>query len=483
MALDLDLSGLREQLAMANMVPGQSTPVVDNAVSGNVPQTLSVPGIVPKTNNAIAPTESGGIWDKIKGVVSKDKLPMVGMLLSQYGAAMSAPPEQRGAILARIPGNIALIKVAQEKAKRDAEKAKRDELAQQLAVKKLFAPKYASQWFTDKQGNYKQFEEGQSPPPGFRPTNEKEVNVPKLQPYFDENGKKRYGYLDSSGIPHPVGGAETKEPTLKLTSDEEGNTSYAVPYPGMPGPKQASAPIDPQAVDYVAKIFNQTGEMPAMGMGAADFRKAVLSRAAQLAGFEGTSPNDVIQNKAFYSSLKSGLTQLEKQKTMVSAFTDNFDRNLQLAKEASTKLDRTGVPIFNAWLNAGRRSVTGLPELSAFDTYIKTAINEFTRITTTANAGNTQMAEQEIAKVEKLLNAAQTPEQFDAVLVAMENETKNRMKSFDSAIKIKRDQIRELSTPGGNRSKGGSATQTKTTDIKQMTNQELIDAYKRAKGF
>jgi hypothetical protein len=169
MALDLDLSGLREQLAMANMVPGQSTPVVDNAMSGNVPQTLSVPGIVPTTNKAIAPTEGGGIWDKIKGVVSKDKLPMVGMLLSQYGAAMSAPPEQRGAILARIPGNIALIKVAQEKAKRDAEKAKRDELAQQLAVKKLFAPKYASQWFTDEQGNYKQLEEGQPSPPGWVP--------------------------------------------------------------------------------------------------------------------------------------------------------------------------------------------------------------------------------------------------------------------------------------------------------------------------
>ena len=45
------------------------------------------------------------------------------------------------------------------------------------------------------------------------------------------------------------------------------------------------------------------------------------------------------------------------------------------------------------------------------------------------------MAEAEVRKVERLLSAAQTPEQVEAVIAFMKLETQNRMKGFDEQEK------------------------------------------------
>ncbi len=188
----------------------------------------------------------------------------------------------------------------------------------------------------------------------------------------------------------------------------------------------------PDAIANAAARYNIDGTLPPMGMGKAGAagRSAILNKAAELASENGKSGDeqriDQIGNKANTSAL----AQLQKQQTMVGAFEKNFNRNADISLELSKKVDRTGVPLVNKWINAGKRSIEGDADLAAYDASMKATSNEYAKIIS-GSMGNTALAEGEIKKIEGLLNSAQTPEQVDAVVNLMKRETQNRMKGFD----------------------------------------------------
>lgn len=191
-------------------------------------------------------------------------------------------------------------------------------------------------------------------------------------------------------------------------------------------------PFTSAAIENAAARYNIDGTLPPMGMGktGAQARSAILNKAAELAAAAGKSGDqqriDQIGNKANTSAL----AQLQKQQTMVGAFEKNFVRNADISMELSDKVDRSGIPVINRWLNAGKRSLAGDPELSAYDASLKATSNEYAKIIS-GSMGNTALAEGEIKKIEGLLNAAQTPEQVKAVINLMKRETQNRIAGFE----------------------------------------------------
>jgi hypothetical protein len=271
---------------------------------------------------------------------------------------------------------------------------------------------------------------------------------------------------------------------------------------------QDNEPMSRDAIDNAAARYNIDGTLPAMGMGknARVDRRDVLNRAAELAKDSGLSGDDqrVLQigNKANTASL----AKLGQQATMVGAFEKTFNKNADLVLEYSNKVDRTGAPIANKWINAGKRAVTGDPELSAFDVAVKSASNEYAKIIS-GSMGNTVMAEGEIKKVEGMLNAAQTPEQVKEVIAFMKRETQNRMAGFKEQDKELRDRMRGKSTssdptpttarPYGqdastaaqsagvpqSRYKGGVVVQLPDGKYKDFINQKYADQFKAAAGL
>lgn len=191
-------------------------------------------------------------------------------------------------------------------------------------------------------------------------------------------------------------------------------------------------PLTQSAVDTAATRYLIDGTLPPMGMGkqAAAGRSAILNRAAELGEQSGQTPEEQRQFQIGTSVNKTAMGQLAKQKTMVGAFEKNFVKNADLALNLSNEFDRAGVPLANKWINAGKRAVSGDPELSKLDIAVKATVNEYAKIIS-GSMGNTAMAEGEIKKVESLLNAAQTPDQVQEVINFMKLETKNRMAGFE----------------------------------------------------
>ena len=189
--------------------------------------------------------------------------------------------------------------------------------------------------------------------------------------------------------------------------------------------------LTPESITNAAARYNIDGTLPPLGMGAkgATMRSQILNEAAVQAKNSGVSPEDQRIAQIGNAANKSSLTQLSKSEAMVGAFEKNFNRNADLALKQSTVVDSTGVPIVNSWINAGKRSVTGDPKLSAYDAAIKATVNEYAKIIS-GSMGNTATALGEIKKVNDLLAAAQTPEQVAAVIGMMKQETQNRMTGF-----------------------------------------------------
>ena len=193
----------------------------------------------------------------------------------------------------------------------------------------------------------------------------------------------------------------------------------------------ATGALTPDSITNAAARYNIDGTLPPLGMGkaGANMRSQILNEAAVQAKGSGVSAEDQRIAQIGNAVNKSSLAQLGKSEAMVGAFEKNFNRNADLALKQSTVVDSTGVPIVNSWINAGKRSVTGDPKLSAYDAAIKATVNEYAKIIS-GSMGNTATALGEIKKVNDLLAAAQTPEQVAAVIGMMKQETQNRMTGF-----------------------------------------------------
>lgn len=190
--------------------------------------------------------------------------------------------------------------------------------------------------------------------------------------------------------------------------------------------------ISADAITNAASRYNIDGTLPATGMGksGAAARAAILNKAAELAGASGVSADDQRIAQIGNKANSAALSKLQQQQTMVGAFEKNFNKNADIALSLSDSVDRTGIPLVNKWVNAGKRSIGGDPDLAAFDASVKATVNEYAKIVS-GSMGNTASSEGEIKKISDLLNSAQTPQQVKSVLNLMKRETQNRMQGFE----------------------------------------------------
>lgn len=183
------------------------------------------------------------------------------------------------------------------------------------------------------------------------------------------------------------------------------------------------------ALVNAATRYNIDGTMPPLGMGkaGAKTRGAILDMAAELA--KGTDPADQRLRQISTKANTSALADLSKREAQVGAFERNFVRNADIVEKMSTKMDQSGSPIIQKWINAGKKKVGGDPDIAALDVAIKAVVNEYGKIVS-GSMGNTAVAQSEIKRMEDLLNNANTTEQVIAILNTMRQETDNRMVGF-----------------------------------------------------
>lgn len=233
-----------------------------------------------------------------------------------------------------------------------------------------------------------------------------------------------------------------------------------------------------------AHRYRTDGTLPAnMGrglQGAAESKK-IRAIATALDLQAGESPEDARIRQLAMKGDVGAIAAMRKREVAVGANVKNFDFNSDQVLQLSGKVDRTGVPMVNAWLNAGKRAVTGNPELAAFDVAVKTTVNEFAQIVSGTTAGATTEGEKK--KAEALLNAQQTPEGIASVINQMRIESKNRMQSFVDQRKQSMPTMAPASVAPVAAPAAGLSIATPDGQTHTFPNAAALAAFKKAAGL
>lgn len=190
--------------------------------------------------------------------------------------------------------------------------------------------------------------------------------------------------------------------------------------------------LDPNSLDYVAQQYAATGQLPPLGMGQAGvkMRQQIITRAAQMAQQAGTTGNDAVATHADTRAMTQSLGQVSKTRNMIESFEQTAQKNADLALSLVDKGGPRGqAPVINRWIQAGRKSIQGDPDVAAYDLALTTFKNEYARVVNSATGGGvtTDAARSEI---ERLLNTAQTAAQVKAVIATAKQDMANRRNSL-----------------------------------------------------
>jgi hypothetical protein len=198
------------------------------------------------------------------------------------------------------------------------------------------------------------------------------------------------------------------------------------------GPDGSDAPgtsgLTPAAIENAAGRFNLDGTMATQGRGPIGQRdqRSIQNRAAELA--LGTDPTQLRINQMDAKSGAAALTQLTRAQTMAGSFEKTANSNLQLALGLSKQLDRTGIPLINAGIQAWRTG-TGSPEATQFAAANATFVGEYAKIMS-GGMGSGPVTDAASNKAQTLLQTSMTPDQYEKNAQLLQTEMRNRMKGF-----------------------------------------------------
>lgn len=214
---------------------------------------------------------------------------------------------------------------------------------------------------------------------------------------------------------------------------------------------QARTGISDEQMLASVKYSIQTGTKPSFGMSAKDPMRQQFNRV--MTEYLASDPQ-AAEDRASYKAGSANLTQLTRLRGQIGSFEAAFQSDLENAREAARKIPRTSIKKFNSFEQFLQSDFTDNPDLAEFAVYAQTAINQYSRLVSSASGAgvSTDTARKEALAI---LDKAMPTGAFEAALNAMQKEAGNRIKGIDSEIKKQRIQM-DL---GGGRSQQGSAPQ------------------------
>jgi len=198
------------------------------------------------------------------------------------------------------------------------------------------------------------------------------------------------------------------------------------------GGDPASSGEDAATIDFYGQKVAAGGDMPPLGMGkaAAALRKAILTKAAQIQMGQGMTGADSNLLHADTKSAGIALTALQKTRNSLDPYLATFDGASAQVRQLAPAGVGGSIPVFNRWIQAGRKSIKGDPAVAKFDVAINAVANENAKIMSGASGGavSSDSARHEAMS---LINNAQNLDQLNGVLDQMHTDTQIRVKSLD----------------------------------------------------
>lgn len=229
------------------------------------------------------------------------------------------------------------------------------------------------------------------------------------------------------------------------------SAKFAKQVDGVTGPDNGAQPTA-DTLEMDAWRYLTDGTLPTnMGRGAQGSGQAtaIRNRASALAKDMGMTPDEIRMAQLTNKGQVAAIGQLAKAKAQILQFEKTASMNADLALQASEKVDRTGVPLFNRWLQAGRTAIAGDTEAAAFNAANETFVSEYAKVMS-GGYGASATTEGAQSRAHTLLNTANTKEQYQRVVQQLKAEMGNRVKALNGQMDEEKQNLRRgvHPTPG-----------------------------------
>ncbi|MCX6539154.1 MAG: hypothetical protein NT151_09520 [Acidobacteria bacterium] len=200
---------------------------------------------------------------------------------------------------------------------------------------------------------------------------------------------------------------------------------------GGPGTNGA---LTDEGVDYAATQYRVTGVMPALGMGNAQARAAIINRTAQQAKALRQTPVMAIQKQAAYKADSGALGKMTTMSAAAESFETKALAQTDIISELSPKVGRTASPMLNSWLLAGKKEIAGDSDTAMLFNAITTFSTEYAKIMEGSTGAVAASSDSARKAAEDLVKATMNPTTLASVVGLMKREMRLTIDGYGATI-------------------------------------------------
>lgn len=156
-------------------------------------------------------------------------------------------------------------------------------------------------------------------------------------------------------------------------------------------------------------------------------------------------------------SAAASLTKLEQQKNSIESFEKTAIKNGEMLSQLADKVDKTGIPVFERWSRAGRKSIAGDTDVSDFQLQYELFTAEAAKILTNPNLTGvlTNRAREEMHEA---ISPNASAAQIKSAINLLKRDFSNRKEAADDQINEVRRELRQrMGKPAEGGASGGSS--------------------------
>jgi hypothetical protein len=216
--------------------------------------------------------------------------------------------------------------------------------------------------------------------------------------------------------------------------------------------KQKAGMVDQDAVDGAYAIWQKTNQLPT---GFSAMSQNLKNAIYKKIGGNPDSVDEAVVNKAILTGKTKALATQENQYAGSQTSIKTLDKTLDLAKQYSDKVDRTGSPFAAKYALYLKGQVKGDADTAAFQALMKTAASEYAKIMAGSASSISGATVSSVENAESIINAEMSKGQIDEVLSILKKDANFRLDSQKSTIDQIHNDIKDI---GGNTSSSSSSS-------------------------
>lgn len=206
---------------------------------------------------------------------------------------------------------------------------------------------------------------------------------------------------------------------------------------------ETDSTVSPDILTGMLNVYKSTGVIPAFGLSANNPLRAQFYAAL---GADGGIVNEANTNKSIRAGLSTAMKTQQNQLSASETAIKTLDKQLELAKTYSDKVNRSGSPLVNKYLLSVKSGVFGDPETAALNNIVTTASYELAKILSGSAASIAGATVSSAEEAKQLLNSAMSRGQFNEVLGLMEKEANFRLNSQRDTINQLQKDLNNIGT-------------------------------------